>query len=141
MSAVPRYDAQWFNQISRQHLPEYLSICVTEVGQGYLRAQLAVQAHHLAPNGFLHAASVVALADTAAGYACVAHLPDTAHGFTTLELKASFVSTVREGQIECIAKALHLGRSTHLWEALVTSTLDGKLLATFQCTQLLLAKR
>jgi uncharacterized protein (TIGR00369 family) len=141
MSAIPRHDAAFFNQLSRQHLPEYLAIVVAEVGQGVLRACLTVHPHHLAPNGFLHAASVVALADTSAGYACTAHLPDTAQGFTTIELKASFLSTVRDGQIECEAKAIHLGRTTHLWEARVTNALNGKLLATFQCTQLILSKR
>jgi uncharacterized protein (TIGR00369 family) len=141
MSAIPRHDAEHFNRFSRQHLPEYLGITVIDVAQGLLRAQLAVQPHHLAPNGFLHAAAVVALADTAAGYACIAHLPDSATSFTTIELKASFVSTVRDGRIDCEARAVHLGRTTHLWEARVTNPLNGRLLATFQCTQLLLGKR
>jgi uncharacterized protein (TIGR00369 family) len=141
MNAIPRHDAAWFNERSRGHLPGQLGITIDEVAQGSLRAHLDVQPHHLAPNGYLHAASVIALADTSAGYACIAHLPETAENFTTLELKASFLGTVREGRIECEARAVHLGRSTQVWEARVSNPANGRLLATFQCTQLLLARR
>ena len=131
-------DANYFNRFGCEHLPDYLSIAVLEVGQGFLLAQLDVKRQHMAPNGFLHAASVIALADTSAGYACLAHLPETAESFTTLELKANFVSSVREGLIRCEAKAVHLGRTTHLWEARVFNQTNARLMATFSCTQLLL---
>jgi uncharacterized protein (TIGR00369 family) len=141
MNTPPKLDAAHFNRFGASHLPGHLSIHILEVGDGWLRSELAVQPMHLAPNGYLHAASVVALADTSAGYACVAHLPEGIANFTTIELKANFVSTVREGRVACEARALHLGRSTQLWEARVTNAASGKLMATFQCTQMLLPKR
>jgi uncharacterized protein (TIGR00369 family) len=73
---------------------------------------MAVEKRHLAPNGYLHAASVIALADTSAGYSCVASPPEGAKGFTTIELKANFIGTAREGVISCVATAEHLGRTT-----------------------------
>jgi 1,4-dihydroxy-2-naphthoyl-CoA hydrolase len=141
MKFNPRFDAAYFNRLAGGHLPEYLSITILEVGQDMLRSQLEIRQHHLAPNGFLHAASVVALADTSAGYACIAHLPDLAESFTTLELKANFVSTATHGMVHCEAKAAHLGRTTHLWEARVINPANGRLMATFNCTQLLLQRK
>ncbi|RJF99338.1 PaaI family thioesterase [Noviherbaspirillum saxi] len=127
-----------FNKIGEGYLPGLLGIEVTEVGQGFLHAELTVQRSHLAPNGYLHAGSVVTLADTACGYACVAHLPEGAQNFTTIELKSNFLGTAREGVIDCEAKAVHLGRNTQVWDALVRHRDTGKLMATFRCTQMVL---
>jgi uncharacterized protein (TIGR00369 family) len=127
-----------FNQISLGHLPGHLGILVTQVEPSALRAEMPLQPALMAPNGYLHAGSVVALADTAAGYGCIANLPAGATGFTTLELKSNHLGTAREGTIDCVAKAVHLGRTTHVWDALVTHRETGKTLALFRCTQLLL---
>jgi uncharacterized protein (TIGR00369 family) len=127
-----------FNQISLGHLPGHLGIVVLAVGAGELRAELPLQAALMAPNGFLHAGSVVALADTAAGYGCMANLPEGATGFTTLELKSNHLGTAREGTIDCLAKAVHRGRTTQVWDAVVTHRETGRTLALFRCTQMLL---
>ena len=89
----------------------------------------------------LHAATVIALADTACGYGCIAHLPDANHNFTTVELKCNFVSTTREGTIACAARAVHLGRATQVWDATVTRKSDGATMALFRCTQMVLPPR
>ena len=81
-----------------------------------LDAELDIRPELLAPNGYLHAATVIALADTAAGYACLAHLPDGAQNFTTIELKCNFLGTAREGTLACVATPAHLGRTTQVWD-------------------------
>ena len=91
----------------------------------------------MAPNGYLHAGAVVTLADSAAGYGCVASLPEGATGFTTIELKANFLGTANDGTLVCEAVALHSGRTTQVWDATVRAD-GGKTLAVFRCTQLLL---
>jgi len=141
MSFRPDCTPEAFNARGQGHFPAFMGVRVVEVAEGLLRAEFSVAPHHLAPNGYLHAASVVALADTSAGYACIAHLPPGAESFTTLELKANFVSSVREGVVACAARAVHLGKTTQLWEARVTALATGRLMATFACTQLVLAKR
>jgi 1,4-dihydroxy-2-naphthoyl-CoA hydrolase len=142
MSNQPHLDANHFNQFGLTHLPQHLGIQIMEVGQGVLKAQLQVQQHHLAPNGFLHAASVVALADTAAGYACLAHLPSQAESFTTLELKSNFLSSARVGEwVSCTASAVHLGKTTQVWQAQVFNANSQRLMASFSCTQLLLNRK
>lgn len=120
------------------YLPGLLGIVVTGVDKSALTAELAVKESHLAPNGYLHAGTVITLADTACGYGCIANLPEGAQSFTTIELKSNFLGTAREGVIECEAKAIHTGRNTQVWDALVRHRDTGKLMATFRCTQMIL---
>src|SRR5438445_13779122 len=134
----PDRDAEWFNQLGRDFFPALVGVRVVSVEEGSVRAELPVREELFAPNGFLHAGAVVTLADTAAGYATVAHLPDGASGFTTLELKTNFVRAAREGALLCEAQAAHLGRSTQVWDATVRSDGDDRPVALFRCTQLIL---
>ena len=92
-------------------LPGEMGVEILEVRKGFVRSQIKIEKKHLAPNGFLHAAAVIALADTSAGYGCVASLPEGGKGFTTIELKANFLGTMVEGVLSCVAKAEHLGKS------------------------------
>ena len=117
--------------------PGMLGIEFLEPGDGSLRARLTVEAKHMAPNGYLHAGTVVGFADSVAGYGCLLNLPEGAIGFTTIELKTNFLRSVREGTIECEARMAHGGRTTQLWDATVTDA-DGKTMALFRCTQLVL---
>ena len=91
----------------------------------------------LAPNGYLHAGTVVALADSACGYGCIASLPDGATGFTTIELKTNFLATALEGTIRAESRRVHGGRTTQIWDATISDD-AGKTLALFRRTQLLL---
>ncbi|MDR5770783.1 MULTISPECIES: PaaI family thioesterase [unclassified Caballeronia] len=118
-------------------LPELLGVQLISLEEGALTGELVIRPELLAPNGFLHAATVVGLADTCCGYACIAHLPENAQNFTTLELKSNHVSTAREGKIIARATAVHAGRSTQVWDASVTNG-EGKLIAMFRCTQMIL---
>ncbi|MEM9422800.1 MAG: PaaI family thioesterase, partial [Pseudomonadota bacterium] len=95
----------------------------------------------MAPNGFLHAGSVITLADTACGYGCVMSLPQGASGFTTIELKSNFLGTARGGVVTVRAEGKHLGRSTQVWDATVSNKDNGKAIAHFRCTQMVLYPR
>ncbi|HEY2560592.1 MAG TPA: PaaI family thioesterase [Caldimonas sp.] len=118
-------------------LPGRFGLVVTRIAEGALDAEVALLPWMMAPNGFLHAASILLLADTAAGYASIAHLPDGAKNFTTIELKSNFLGTVRDGTIRTECRAEHLGRTTHIWSCVVLAA-DGRRLALFGCTQLVL---
>ncbi|ARN24104.1 PaaI family thioesterase [Piscinibacter gummiphilus] len=118
-------------------LPGQFDLRVTSVTEGRLTAEMLVQPWMLAPNGFLHAASVIVLADSCAGYATIAHLPAGARSFTTIELKSNFFGTARQGLLHCEATAEHTGRSTQVWSSTVTGP-DGKKIALFRCTQMVL---
>ncbi|MEO7521690.1 MAG: PaaI family thioesterase [Gemmatimonas sp.] len=127
-----------FNHRSADFLPGLLGVTVTHVAERELRAELAITRPLIATNGYLHAASVIGLADTSAGYGCVANLPPEAVGFTTVELKCNYVGTARSGTIECVATAAHIGRTTQVWDATVVHRETGKTIALFRCTQMVL---
>ncbi len=128
-------------EAGREMLPGHMDIEVVEIGEGSSRMRCDLDKHHLAPNGFLHAGSVVSLADTAAGYGCVASLPEGATGFTTIELKTNFVGTLLEGSMVAEGTMVHGGRTTQVWDVEVRDEGSGKLLALFRCTQLIVYPR
>jgi 1,4-dihydroxy-2-naphthoyl-CoA hydrolase len=132
---------QQLNEFGSQYLPGYLGIVITKASGPEIRAELAVRQAHLAPNCYLHAGTVVTLADTCAGYGCTVNLPAGAVGFTTIELKSNHLGTALDGTIECVASAAHLGKTTQVWDAVVTHRESGKIIALFRCTQLVLYAR
>ncbi len=122
-------------------LPGLIGIEVLEAEKDRLASRLALREELMAPNGFLHAATVVALADTSCGYGTFVSLPEGAEGFTTVELKSNFLGTKRSGAIRCEARLAHGGRTTQVWDATVSGEDDGKPIALFRCTQLILYPR
>ena len=136
----PALTAESFNQRSVGTLPGLLGMVVTHVGDDAFRAEMAVTKNHAAPNGYLHAASIVMLADTCCGYGCLARLPEGASGFTTIERKTNFLGTTLDGTLDCVATPQHLGGRTQVWDAVVTHRETGKTLALFRCTQMVLRK-
>lgn len=120
---------------------ELIGIRITSVEDGRLVAELPVRSALIAPNGYLHAGSVVSLADTACGFGSRSHLPEGATGFTTIELKTNFLGTAREGILECDAVLMHRGRTTQVWDATVRERISGRTLALFRCTQMILYPR
>jgi uncharacterized protein (TIGR00369 family) len=134
--STPR-DIDQFNRFGADYLPGHLGIEFIHVARGEARARFTVHRRLMAPNGYLHAGAVVALADSCAGYGCVASYPEGANGFTTIELKSNHLGTAGEGAVvECAATAAHLGRTTQVWDAVVSS--GGRTVALFRCTQMLL---
>lgn len=118
-------------------LPKHMGLMWDHTEPGLVRGHFEVQRHHLAPNGFLHAASVIALADSACGYGCQISLPEGGISFTTIELKSNFLGTARSGIVRCEARMQHGGRNTQIWDAVVQDE-QGKTMALFRCTQMIL---
>jgi uncharacterized protein (TIGR00369 family) len=135
MAATGLHTVDELNALLPGTLPGLLGLVITDHEPGRLSAALDIRSELLAPNGYLHAATVVALADTACGFATRALLPDGAAGFTTLELKTNFLGTAREGRIVTVATNAHAGRTTQVWDAVVTAEATGKTIALFRCTQ------
>lgn len=129
------------NERGTGRLPGLIGLDVLEAGEGRIASRLELRDELLAPNGYLHAATIVALADTSCGYGTFVSLPEGAEGFTTIELKTNFLGTKLAGVITCEARLAHGGRTTQVWDATVTDDDSGKLLALFRCTQLILYPR
>ena len=129
------------NQRGQGHLPGLIGIEFLSMEPGRLTSRPTLRAELLAPNGYLHAAAIIALADTTCGYGTFTDLPNGAENFTTIELKSNFLGTARDGGIACVAMRVHSGRTTQVWDATVTDEASGKAIALFRCTQLILYPR
>jgi uncharacterized protein (TIGR00369 family) len=139
MSSIrPELTPEVFNSRGAGHLPGLVGLQILSVTPAGVESRLEVRQDLMAPNGYLHAATVIALADTSCGYGCVALLPQGASGFTTIELKSNFLGTARDGAIACRATPVHLGRTTQVWDALVTIEGTDRKIALFRCTQMVL---
>jgi uncharacterized protein (TIGR00369 family) len=128
------------NEVGAAGLQGLFGIEIVQAGAGSMRGRLELTEQHWNPNRQIHAATVVALADTACGYGCFLNLPEGATGFTTIELKTNFLRSAQNGTIECEARLVHGGRTTQVWDATVTDP-EGRSMALFRCTQLLLRPR
>lgn len=129
------------NNRGNETLPGLIGIEILEAEEGLIGSRLQLRDELLAPNGYLHAATIIALADTACGYGTFVSLPEGAQGFTTIELKSNFLGTKHAGFIDCEAKMTHGGRTTQVWDAVVTDADSGKPIALFRCTQMILYPR
>ena len=138
MPLRPGISIEHFRGRGDRHLPGLLGITIVSLQEGLIEMELPVREAVLAPNGYLHAATIVGLADTASGYGCIAHLPEGATNFTTIELKSNFLGTAKSGTIACAARPAHLGRNTQVWDATVIHKDTGKTIALFRCTQMVL---
>lgn len=131
------------NEMAAPTLTGYVGTEFTHAEPGLIRGRLEVKPELLAANGYLHAGTVVALADSCCGFGTVVTLAETdadPRAWTTVELKSNFLGTALEGTIECEARMAHGGRSTQVWDATVTSAATGKTIALFRCTQLILRR-
>ena len=134
-------DPDQLNAIGRGSLPGLVGLEIVSAGRGAVTGRLPVRDALLAPNGYLHAASVIALLDTLCGYGVRTALPDGAENFTTIELKSNFLGTAREGVLLGEASLAHGGKTTQVWDARACREADGKTVALFRCTQMILYPR
>lgn len=118
-------------------LPGLLGMRILDASADSAVGQLVVREELLAPNGYLHAATVVALADTVSGVGARLALPTEASGFTTVELKTNYLGTARAGVVTATATRIHSGRRTQIWDATVCDD-EGHAIALFRCTQMVL---
>jgi len=129
------------NKRGAETLPGLIGLEILEADETRISSRLDLREELMAPNGYLHAATVVALADTSCGYGTFVNLPEGAESFTTIELKSNFVGTKQDGAIACRAELVHGGRTTQVWDATVSDEEGGKPIALFRCTQMILYPR
>jgi 1,4-dihydroxy-2-naphthoyl-CoA hydrolase len=138
---VPRDD--WAPTLAENHrsgLPGLLGIELVSVGPGRAEGRLVLREELMLSAGdYLHAGTVVAFADSCAGWGALASLPDGIGGFTTSEPKVNLVGTTRAPDaLVCVATMVHGSRTTQVWDANVRRERDGRPVAHFRCTQFLL---
>lgn len=116
MSFRAPVDIAALNAHAANTLVSNLGIVITEAGEDWLRGTMPVDARTVQPYGILHGGASVALAETLgsmAGNLCVDTRREMVVG---LEINANHIRAMREGVVTGTARALHVGRSTHVWE-------------------------
>jgi len=142
---------QWrelFEKRQEYGIVKHLKFEFVSIEHKKLTARIQVkQENHMAPNGYMHAAAQVFLADTACGFGAYAHLPSEDKAFTTIELKSNFLGTAKPGDtLYCLAELRHAGKSTQVWDAecyLIDEKTGERKKTTslFRCTQAILDQK
>lgn len=126
------------NEFFGRKLPGLIGFEVLEATRDAVVGRMKVTEPLIAGTGFLFAPAVIALADTLCACGIGPLLPEGT-SFTTIEMKCNFLGSAREGEtVVARAVPLHVGRTTHVWDAEVTNEDTGKTIALFRCTQMIL---
>jgi 1,4-dihydroxy-2-naphthoyl-CoA hydrolase len=133
----PEITPELVSQVLEGTFPGDLGIQVVAIGDDEVHGRLEVDRRHLHPGGYVHGGVWVAFADTVAAWGTRRHLA-AGHDFTTIELKANVFAAGRAGDVlDAVARPLHVGRSTQVWE--VRLSREERAVAFFTCTQMVLA--
>ena len=131
----------YLNEFAKDRHPGIVGIEVLSVEPELVTGRLDVTHELVAGTGYLWAPVIVTLADWLCACGIGPNLPEGA-SFTTIELKANFLGTVREGgAIAGRARPVHKGRTTQVWDVEVADEATGRIIALFRCTQMVLMPR
>jgi len=131
---LPTPDLAQLNEWSRNTLSEHLGIEVTEVGDKYLVGRMPVDHRTHQPMGLLHGGASVALAETLGSIGAALQVDLTKKACVGLEINANHIKGVHSGYVVGRATAIHVGRSTQVWEIRITHEETGALVCISRIT-------
>jgi 1,4-dihydroxy-2-naphthoyl-CoA hydrolase len=112
----PSITPDQINPLSKNNMGEYLGIEVIEIGEDYLKGHMPVDHRTRQPYGLLHGGASVALAETLGSVASAFVVDRSKYDCVGLEINANHLRGVREGFVTGIARPVHLGKTTHVWD-------------------------
>lgn len=123
----------WFQrptpeELNRVHLDtacEALGIEITEVGDDYLRGTMPVDKRTVQPIGLLHGGASLLLAETLGSAAAMCTVDRDKWFCVGTTITANHIRAAAKGPVLGTAKAIHLGRTSQLWEIDIIDP-DGK---------------
>ncbi|HMQ75494.1 MAG TPA: hotdog fold thioesterase [Flavobacteriales bacterium] len=118
-------------------LSEHLDIRFGVDADGRLTASMPVDARTVQPMGLLHGGATAALAETLGSVASALLVMPEGRQVVGIEVNANHLKGVREGRVTATAEALHLGRTTHVWDIRVRNA-AGALCAVCRLTNVVL---
>jgi uncharacterized protein (TIGR00369 family) len=131
-------EVRGLNEFGRDKVPGLFGIEITRVESDGTEGRLTVTEPLIAGTGYLFAPVVVSLADILCAFGMRHHIP-AGSSFTTVELKTNFLSSARVGEeVVGLARPAHVGRTTLVWDAVVTNSTTGRTMALFRNTQLVI---
>ncbi len=112
------------NERGKNTLAEQIGIEFTAIGEDTLEARMPVDHRTKQPYGLLHGGASVALAETIGSVAAVCCIDTGKYYCVGLEINANHIRSAREGYVKGVARPLHIGRSTQVWEIRITDEGD-----------------
>jgi 1,4-dihydroxy-2-naphthoyl-CoA hydrolase len=109
--------------LGKDTMAEHIGIAWKELGEDFLSATMPVDNRTRQPYGLLHGGASVALAETLGSVAAAMVIDREKFYCVGLEINANHVRSAREGYVTGIAKPIHIGASTHVWDIKIY---DGK---------------
>lgn len=134
------FSTESLNQLNRNTLGANLGIVITQVGEGFIEATMPVDERTRQPFGLLHGGASVALAETLGSIAAHITLEDTNKYCVGLEINANHLRSVRDGLVTGIARPLHIGQRTQVWEIKITNA-ENQLVCVSRITMAVIDKR
>ena len=102
----------------------HIGIELLEAGDDYLKARMPVDRRTRQPAGVLHGGASMVLAETLASWGAYFVVDRNRCHVVGQEINANHVRAARDGYVYGIARPLHLGRSSHVWEVRITDEAD-----------------
>jgi uncharacterized protein (TIGR00369 family) len=127
------------NRIVPGNMLETLHIRFTAAGDDYLEAEMPVNARVHQPLGLLHGGASAALAESVGSTASYLHIDPQKQEAVGIDLQINHLRAMREGILRARARAIHLGRSLHVWEIRLSDR-EGRLIAHAKLTNMILNK-
>ena len=112
------------NNTKHQTMVTHLGIEFTDIGDDFLEATMPVDHRTIQPMGLLHGGANVALAETLGSLAASLTVDPEKQTVVGLEINANHLKSVRSGKVKGIAKPIHLGKSTQVWEIKIFNEAD-----------------
>ncbi|MFM8739328.1 MAG: hotdog fold thioesterase, partial [Cytophagales bacterium] len=109
------------NKMSANTLVAHIGIEFTRIGEDFIEAKMPVDARTHQPLGLLHGGASVALAETLGSVAATCCIDMATQYCVGLEINANHIKSVRSGFVFGIAKPIHIGKKTHVWEIRITN--------------------
>ena len=103
------------NALNQGTLMQSLGIEFTEVGEDWLKATMPVDERTFQPMGLLHGGANVALAESLGSVGTYLMINTKTHHGVCIEINANHIGSAMKGNVTGIAKLLHKGKSTHVW--------------------------
>ena len=128
------------NGLNKNTLMETLDIEFTEVGDDFVTAKMPVNSRVYQPYGILHGGATTALAETVGSSASALFIDTEKHIIKGIELSINHLKSKKQGTVFATAKAIHRGRTTHLWEIKIVDE-ENRLICVSRCTVAIVQKK
>ncbi len=126
--------------LGRDTMSEHIGIEFMEIGEDYLKARMPVDHRTNQPYGLLHGGASCVLAETLGSIASALVIDQSAFICVGIEINANHIRSARKGFVTGVATALHIGKSTHVWDIRIIGE-DEKLVCISRLTVAIIPKK